>query len=651
MRNSISNPFISCTARDMSYSDVEIFWCPPYECYKLDEGTLEKSSTPVIIEGARGSGKTMLLKHLSFFCKKEGYKNGSILKNVETEGYLGIYFRYSANYGSLFSSLNCSKQIKDLLFSNYFQLCYCVELGKILSEVATEIDKTDCETFFSGFSALCGEEINECRKIVAWAEKNINKQDELIRNSMYSGINQAEIQLPPNILFSFVDLLHDSIRQLKNTLFVFIIDEYENISSFQYIINTFIKQLDGLSRYTFRIGVRPEGIIDYKTNVGSEYLQEGRDYLLSRLVVNSDDRSTRYRKFVESVINRRLETVPIFCQLSITIDKLLGKKEDYEWEANYHMRGKHLKIADFVGSPRQNNDGFIEGAIHSDSALEEAYFLMRIKRGISIDNILQTRQDLLEGKDTALTKKYKLDMQGKYKPALLFWIIDKQKAKKLYYSLSTYLYLSCGSIYDFIGLCRTLFDELESDYFKRIDVTCQISPEIQTKAARKYGQSQLDKVKLNPESGLQMWYFAQNMCSLFSIYHKGDLCTKYPETNQFFVRGTFQNNGINREIWRSLIKWGIVIKKTSIQRASISNNGKGELYYINKLYYPLYNISCRIRGGFNFELSDTVWDEMIVSLVDPVPFVKTTSKIISQHSEENIKYNQLLLPGWQGEST
>ena len=525
-------------------------------------------------------------------------------------------------------------------------------IREILSEVASEIEHSDCNTLLSGFSSLCGEVIDDFGKIIAWAEKNIIKQDELIRNSMYTGIDEASIQLPPNILFSFVNLLHSSIKQLKNTLFVFIIDEYENIGSYQNVINTFIKQLDGLSRYSFRIGVRPEGIIDYKTNVGSEHLQEGRDFLLSRLVVSSDDRSTRYRKFVESVINRRLETVPIFRQLSITIEKLLGKKEDYEWEAKYHTKGKHLKATDFVGSSHQYNSELIEEAIRSDSVLEEAYFLMRIKRGISIDCLRQTRQDLLEGKDTELTKKYKLDMQGKYKPALLFWIIDKQKqkAKKLYYSLSTYLYLSCGSIYDFIGLCRTLFDELESDYYKQIETSCLISAEIQTKAAKKYGQSQLEKVKLNPESGLRMWYFAQNMCNVFSVYHKGDLCTTYPETNQFFVSGTFQNNGVNREIWRSLIKWGVVIKKTSIQRSSISNNGKGQLYYINKLYYPLYNISCRIRGGYNFELSDTVWDEMIVSLVDPMPFVKTTHKNTYQHSQTPLSTNQLSLPGWQGEN-
>ena len=123
-----------------------------------------------------------------------------------------------------------------------------------------------------------------------------------------------------------------------------------------------------------------------------------------------------------------------------------------------------------------------------------------------------------------------------------------------------------------------------------------------------------------------MYHFVQNMCSLFGYYHKGDLCTSYPETNQFYVSGCFDGAGVNKEIWRSLLRWGVVVKKTSYQRASLSTNSKAQLYYINKSYYPIFGISCRIRGGFNIELTDTLWDDMITTFIDPAVVVKRNNK-------------------------
>ncbi len=647
MKNSYNNPFISCTARDMSYSDVEKFWCPPYECYRIDENTLNRSITPIIIEGARGSGKTMILKHQSFFCKKENYLSGSFLDHISAEGYIGIYFRYSADYGTIFDSLSCSSQYKEQLFNNYFQFCVSIELGKVLSALENEFSINEKHDFFTKLTELCEERIDCSASFISWAELRIRKQDLFIRNAQYCRMEENDIPAASTIVFSIVDILHETISRLKDVLFIFTIDEFENVGIYQKVINTYIKQLDGAKKYTFRIGVRPEGIVDLYTNIGKEFLQTGRDFLLERLEIASDDRSARYRKFVENVINRRLNTVSIFSQGSLTIDKLLGRDEDYSWEAEYHTKGKPLRINDFLGSKITLNPE-IKDVILSSEPLVGAYFLMRLKRGTDASKIIQTIKDLSEGRKTELTKKYNLDMQGKYKAALLFWIVDKYKAKKLYYSLSTYLYLSCGSIYDFIGLCRTLFDELESDYFDHIECDPLIPAETQNTAARKYANSQLEKVRINHDYGIQMWHFAKNMCSLFSYYHKGDLCTSYPETNQFYVKGGFANSGLNKEIWKSLIKWGVVIKKSSYQRASVSENSKAQLYYINKLYYPIFNISCRIRGGYNSALTEEIWNSIIISSVDPATLIPSKRKQRSVESDKaDTPYEQLTISDWK----
>ena len=629
MRNSINNPFVSCTARDMSYSDVMRFWCSPYECYKINESDLIFSATPIVIEGARGSGKTMILKHLSYFCQKENYAENNALEHILEAGYLGIYFRYSADYSSLFDSLTCSNSYREFLFDNYFQLCMCVELARILKDLENEIDDVEKGKLFSSISHVCTSDIKNASEFIEWLEKNIRNQDRIIRQSQYLAIDENQEYQSKSLLFDIISVLRSSVVCLSDTMFVFIIDEYENVGDYQRIINTYMKQMDGQHKYTFRIGVRPEGIRDYSTNVAGEFLQDGRDYLKKFLAVSSDDKTANYKRFVQNVIDRRLKMVPIFKQADLSIEDLLGKKERYEWEAQYHVKGRKDHLFEVLSDKAEPEKDAIISVVSDDNPIVEAYFLMRYKRGETVKKIAEIRRDIAKGVDNENTKKYRLDMRDKYKAALLFWLIDKYRrhtAKKLYYSFATYLYLSCGSIYDFIGLCRTVFDELESNYFEQFECNPLIDPEIQTRAAQKYAMSQIEKVRINHDYGPQMHRFVQNMCSLFSYYHKGDLCTTYPETNQFYISGNFDSSGVNKEIWRSLLRWGIVIKKTSYQRASLSVNSKAQLYYINKSYYPAFGISCRIRGGFNFAVTNSVWDDMITYIVNPTVLVKPSNK-------------------------
>lgn len=96
---------------------------------------------------------------------------------------------------------------------------------------------------------------------------------------------------------------------------------------------------------------------------------------------------------------------------------------------------------------------------------------------------------------------------------------------------------------------------------------------------------------------------------------------------------------INGDIWASLIKWGIVIAKPSLQRATLTSKRITQLYYINKIYYPIFNISCRFRGGFNFKVTDEIWDQMIrPAIAEPESYI-TKKKTKDKASEPSITSN------------
>ena len=626
MKPLFNNPFVNCTARDMSYSDVMSFWCSPYACYKINEEDLKLSLTPIIIEGARGSGKTMILKHLSYHCQKETYEPQKRIDGISADKYLGVYFRYSADYSTLFDSLNCSKKYRESLFERYFHLCVGLEIARVLEDLEKELTETEKQSLFASLSSLLSSKIENPQALIEWLVRSIQRQDETVRRSQFEETFEPDDTCINLFLFEMISLIQNQIHKLSDVLFIIIIDEYENVGIYQSVINTYIKQMEGSKKYTFRIGVRPEGIKDYLTNVSQEFLQDGRDFIKMPLTVKSDDRTANYKKFVIDVINKRLRKIPVFMQHNISIDSLLGVKENYDWEAKCCVGNRKDHFSEAIANKTDAEREMIISIVSDQNPIIEAYFLMRLRRGDSIQLIKQIKEELLNKKETANTHKYKLDLQDKYKPALLFWLLDIYKTKKMYYSFATFLYLSCGSIYDFIGLCRTVFDELESDFFEKIETDICVPYDVQTKASIKYAQSQLEKVRINHDYGSQMFHFVQNMCSLFRYYHKGDLCIKYPETNQFYISGNFESAGVNQEIWRSLIRWGIVVKKTSFQRASLAVNSHAQLYYINKSYYPVFGISCRIRGGYNIELSNEMWYKMTTSLVEPTTVVRMLSK-------------------------
>ena len=190
-----------------------------------------------------------------------------------------------------------------ILFDNYFQLCISLELARILCFLDEVIDLNDKKNLYSSISGILGNNtINGAKTFVNWIEKSIRIQDETIRKLQYTENNEINNGIPNGFLFDAIASIQNNIPQLRKTMFIITIDEYENVGDYQRIINTYLKQMNGKGNYTFRIGVRPEGIRDYLTNISDEFLQEGRDYIKKQLIVTSDDRTANYRNFVKSVI-------------------------------------------------------------------------------------------------------------------------------------------------------------------------------------------------------------------------------------------------------------------------------------------------------------------------------------------------------------
>ena len=56
--------------------------------------------------------------------------------------------------------------------------------------------------------------------------------------------------------------------------------------------------------------------------------------------------------------------------------------------------------------------------------------------------------------------------------------------------------------------------------------------------------------------------------------------------------------------------WSVIQKKKGMQQASIGKDDE-EIYILNRIFSPVFQISVRTRGGFNVEINEQEFTELI----------------------------------------
>ena len=626
--NIINNPFIDCTARDMEFAEVKEYWCSPFTLYKLDETELFESKTPIVLEGVRGTGKTMILKYLSFSVQKKFVEEKTIEERLKyfSQRSFGVYFRYKVDFCNLFNQMNCSQSEKERIFKRYFELFIVREIinnvrdlydGKASSEMSNAISNAldISQSDINNYTFAIDDMINEMDKIINSAYYDVNW-----KNSIFPLLGSG------NLIQSLVKSITSTVPGWDKILFNILLDEYENLGILQKTVNTMIKQKDDTINLTYRLGVRPAGMeINNDTYVGKEKLQTSRDFKTCYLVFK---KVKDYKDFAYEVARKRLCKIEAYYKNGLTdIEKLLGKQEDFDEEAASIAKGdkqfqrisKLLPVSEFEEAKK---------LLSNDEKLLEMYNILLVSRGMDYRKVSDISQRYIECRKHRELKrafgdvhKYDLDYGDKYRLALLFSLLTIYKKKKLYYSFNTFIYLSSGSIDGFISLCRNTFKLIDYPMFDELIAGKKIPARIQTYGAIDTAEDQRRKIYQSNNFGSEMCSFIDNIGSIFEEYHR-DLDVKYPETNQFAFdnESLIYNDLFLKPFLVELINSGAVIKKKYRQRKSL-NQPKGQLYQLNRIFAPIFQFSYRTRGGFNQIISVDLFKEMLQRSINPREYI------------------------------
>jgi hypothetical protein len=597
------NPFKSTNADGMSYLQIVDSWSVPFFMRRkvLTEDFYLRTPMSLIISGARGTGKTMMFRFYSYqaqtiIAEKKGIPALEYFRECKS---ISMYLKFDPYILQAFTD----DEVGTIAFTHFFELVVCesyVEFINLMRE-NKELGEKQYVQIVAKIYDLLGAQ-KEQDELEQYVENKINEVYNYINERKISGkaFGLEKIYRFRNLSYGIKAILCNDIPELKNVIFLWVIDEGENFRKFeQKTLNEFIKTLNSrMNRDIFlRFGTREPKIKTSETINTEEFLTIGRDYELKDInyyTINSEERDD-YKKWLIQIAENRLHRIPIFRKKNlINICDFLEEKEDQckearKWAAN---KKDHFK---WCLKTRYTEELYDQLKVPENPLLE----MMNIwwyKKGVSLDEIKIGLDAYINGSsgvenNKKIEKKYR-DVFSANKVAFLYLLSSKYKKEKQYYSFNTFSYLSVGNVCNFIKLCREAFDNA---YFEdKQELLCgNISPKAQHAAAISVAYDEIEKVKYIPKVGNELYALVINLGNLFNEYHS-DVELKYIEPNQFSV---IDNKAYVTSLLEVALTWGVFLKKSKLQTLNFSGN-KGTVYTLNKMFCPLFGISYRSKGRY-----------------------------------------------------
>lgn len=264
---------------------------------------LESTGKPIVVEGGRGSGKTMF-----FQCNSWRQLLSRIKKNerpastlFDDSGFVGVYYRVDTTFVS--SMRDREESHWEPIFETYFAICILQEIRDFVIELSQEmpIDESGLSAFIFDFSQRIYP------KSVVDSMQGFRRETDAYLDAIEDKINciQNDYTLKlrwVNAHRLISDLCQACNRLLKRELvYKVFIDEYETLQEYQQkIINTYIKH--STLPVIFSIGMKPKGMKTKETISRTETIEAPHDY--ERIPLSIDPQ--QYLILIKDICKKRI---------------------------------------------------------------------------------------------------------------------------------------------------------------------------------------------------------------------------------------------------------------------------------------------------------------------------------------------------------
>lgn len=481
MRDTTLNPFNITKADDFSDQEINDYWVNISSGDGFLRMAKPTSPMPMLILGGKGSGKTHLMRYFSYPLQRIRY-GADLLGGINKDGYIGVYLRCSGLNSARFRDKGQSEETWAEVFAYYMEL-WLSQL--VLSTVLSALNGTsELKAFETKILSMLSGLIHLDTRPFPTSFWELSALLRELQQDLDGAVNNSAIthRLPIHIAITRGDLifgvpkaLEATVPLLRGCLFIYLIDEFENLSEIQQkYINTLLRERK--SPCSFKIGARSYGIRTYSTYSADEDNKEGSEFEVLRLDAMLRENKD-YEQFAKRLIAKRLaefnrtESAPVVLQANAAslpdcfeepkksdfslqetayvIEKYAGRERPYFRELRQHLeKGFKSGVAPGVHDPAAIAQIIELLSYPTSPLLEKANVFLFYQKWRSKHNLLQAARRISDECAQHVAGNTKV---SRYREALLHWKADllaqlyrETDQPQRYVGFSTFVEISSG---------------------------------------------------------------------------------------------------------------------------------------------------------------------------------------------------------------
>lgn len=548
---------------------------------------------PCILEGGRGTGKTTVLRCLSYQ-GQFALRNRAALDFAAWE-YFGFYLRLNTNRVTAFQGPELTESEWQRYFAHYINVELCSLALEFLvwcadkDPDAARLSAGECKQVAIALNLSAHETEQELLAALSQARREfeaaINNAGDPERRSRVLTMQGAP-----------VDTLLAAIRRLPQFVdkeFFFLLDEYENLLPYQQrIVNTLIKHSGDL--YTFKVGVKELGLRVRSTLNPDERLVSPADYVLLTI---SEKLGPRFAEFAAAVCNERLHHVDAGMAHRVEDVRELLPSLSEDDEAS--VLGVREVVAETTQRLSENvTDSSLLGYYAGLPPLF-AYFIAYWAK-VQDEPLRESIRSAMANPDEWNTR------YGNYRHAILFTIRrGKRGIHKYYCGWDTYVHLAAGNI-------RYLLELVEQSLVGNIragaDFGTPMSPETQTVAVQAVGRKnvkELDGLSVHGAKLTKLLLGLGRVFQVMALHPEGHI----PEANQFSLEPGPGLSDERQGLVEMLIREGImhlVLVRFSGNKLQDPGDTRAYDYMVHPMFCGFFEFSYRRKRKISLSGDDII---------------------------------------------
>jgi hypothetical protein len=504
-----------------------------------------RSSRNVILNGDRGSGKTMILAYYSADNEIATAKREE--RDFDTS-YIGIYVPCNNPLLKKPEHDTLEPSRRDIISERYLIYTISSAIAKTMACLSEFLTPAEKEAILDEFSYLLPDvNLSDIEEPFVYLSRFIRSRLRADQEALARGL-EFEFNFETSSFFVLIMPILAALREadaFSKSHFSLLLDDAHMLDSYQQaILNSWLGYRDH-SLFSLKVAIAGIRNYNFKTAYGGAILN-GHDFTFVSLYRPFHSLESEYGKFVKRVVERRLKDI-----------------------------GVPVSATDFFPA----NTNFVRDL---ERAKERA------------DQLAQER-----GIDSS-DRRAVGDFRYKFARALYFRDRSRRANRPPYSGFETITHLSTGVVRNLLNLCYTMFEKQQSKQKGRVPK--RIDPEIQSQAILEASDDQWKFVKEEldrsiPHCTPQDTLWISNLLTRLAEYFRTRLLTHYSEPRVL----VFSISGLDRDLHDRLLRLLHLAEEAQLVyvRTGVAKSGGGrENYYVlNRILFPAYGLDVQGQNG------------------------------------------------------